>query len=68
MNLDTFRELLSPRGQSALAAAAALAPTDAGYLRAFDRLNKRTPAELAKAALETVLLRIRARPRQSRAD
>jgi len=68
MDLKTFNDLLTPRGQSALAAAAALSPTEAGYLKAYDRLSRKHPAELARAALETVLLRKRARPRQSHAD
>ena len=61
MDIDTFRELLTPNGQRAIDAAAALAPTDAGFLAAFEKLRKRHPAPLAKAALETVLLRVQAR-------
>lgn len=68
MDLPSFRELLTPAGQSALAAAAALVPTDAGYLGAFERLRKRYPAALAKAALETVLLRQKARAKFARAN
>jgi SAM-dependent methyltransferase len=68
MNLDTFRELLGKRGQVALREAAALAPTEVEYLTAFTKLEKHVPAELARAALETVLLRDRARSRHSRAD
>lgn len=68
MDLATFRKLLTPGGQAALAEAAALEPTEAGFLQAFEKLRKRHPAELAKAALETVLLRERARPRHSLAD
>lgn len=67
MNLDTFRELLGKQGQLALREAAALAPTEAGYLAAFTKLEKHFPGELARAALETVLLRARARTRHSRA-
>src|SRR5215208_4993344 len=68
MDLDTFQHLLTPAGQAALADAAALAPTQAGYLAAFSRLRKRHPPELAKAALETVLLRAKARDKFSLAD
>ena len=68
MDLATFRELLSPHGQAALAAAAALGPTEAAYLTSFDRLRKSYPAHLAKAALETVLLRVRAREKFASAD
>ncbi|HEY2910949.1 MAG TPA: class I SAM-dependent methyltransferase [Gemmataceae bacterium] len=68
MELEAFRELISPIGQEAIADAAALAPTEAEFLRHFEKLRKRYPAELAKAALETVLLRIRAREKHSNAD
>jgi len=68
MELPTFRELLTPRGQAALADAAALAPTEAGFLHAFEKLRKRHPDERARAALETVLLRDRAKPRHSLAE
>src|SRR5512140_268950 len=40
MNLDTFRQLLAPAGQAALAEATALAPTEAAYLACFDALRK----------------------------
>ena len=60
MDLSGFHELLSSAGRRALADAAALAPTEAGYLSAFEKLRKRHAAELARSALETVLLRTRA--------
>jgi SAM-dependent methyltransferase len=68
MDLDTFRELLAPPGRRALAVAASLAPTEAGYLAAFGKLSKQFPAALAHAALETTLLRLRAKLRQPLAD
>jgi SAM-dependent methyltransferase len=68
MDLPTLRELLAPAGRAALADAAALAPTEAGFLGAFEKLRKRHPPALAKAALETVLLRHKARARFSTAD
>ena len=61
MDLATFRELLTPAGRDALASATALAPTEAAFLACFEKLRKGHPAALAKAALETVLLRTRAR-------
>lgn len=67
-DLPTFRELLAAAGRAALADAAALAPTEAGFLAAFEKLRKRHPPPLAKAALETVLLRQKARPRFAAAD
>lgn len=68
MDIGTFQELLSPAGQAVLAAATALQPSDAAFLQSFDRLRKHAPPELAKAALETVLLRQRARVKFSAAD
>jgi SAM-dependent methyltransferase len=68
MDLAAFRELLSQAGQTALADAAALAPTEAGFLATFEKLRKRHSAERARAALETVLLRIRAKAKHSLAD
>jgi SAM-dependent methyltransferase len=68
MNLETFRQLLAPAGQAALAEAVALAPTEPAFLGCFEQLRKRHPPELAKAALETALLRIRARNKFVAAD
>ncbi len=60
MDLPTFRQLTSPEGATALAAAAALAPTDATHLAVLARLRKRFSPELAAAAVETALLRRKA--------
>ncbi|MBA4066803.1 MAG: SAM-dependent methyltransferase [Isosphaera sp.] len=68
MDLVTFRQLLTPSGRDALAAAAALAPTEAAFLACFEKLRKRHPDALAKAALETVLLRGRAGAKFTAAD
>lgn len=68
MEFEVFRRLLAPAGQVALADATALSPTEAGFLACFEQLRKRHPAELAKAAVETTLLRIRARDKFSQAD
>jgi SAM-dependent methyltransferase len=68
MDTAAFRELLTPPGQAALAAAAALGPTEAGFLATFEKLRKSFPAGLAKAALETALLRERARAKFAVAD
>ncbi len=61
MDIATFAELLTPAGQAAIAAAAAMGPSDPQFLACYQRLQKQFPAALAKAALETVLLRQRAR-------
>jgi SAM-dependent methyltransferase len=68
MNLELFPKLLGPAGQAVLADAAALDPTESAFLSCFDQLRKLHPAELAKAALETALLRIKARARFTHAD
>ncbi len=46
----------------------ALDPTEKTFLAGFNRLSKRHPADLARAALETALLRRKARAKFSRAD
>lgn len=68
MNLATFETLLTPLGQQALAAAAELAPTEELFLPSLTRLQKHFDSELAKAALETVILRRKARAKFVRAD
>lgn len=67
MDLSTFRILLNGDGQRALAAATALAPTEETFLAHFQRLTKDYPAALARAALETAILRVRAAAKFTRA-
>jgi SAM-dependent methyltransferase len=61
MDIPTFHSLLCPSGQAALAEAARLSPTDASFLACFEALRKRHAPALAKAALETAILRLKAR-------
>lgn len=68
MNLPTFELLLTPAGQQALAAAAELDPTEESFLPCLTRLQKLFDSELAKAALETVILRRKARAKFVRAE
>jgi SAM-dependent methyltransferase len=68
MDLATFRDLLRPEGQSVLRRATELAPTGPTFLACFQRLRKHTTDALAKAALETVLLRQQARPKFPQAE
>ncbi len=68
MDLSTFQALLRPAGQAALAAAAGLAPTEETFLAHLQRLGKAYPAELAKAALETAILRVKAAAKFTRAE
>jgi hypothetical protein len=60
MNLPTFRWLLSPEGQRALAIAADLPLTDASHLADLERLRRSYAPDQAAAVLETVRLRRRA--------
>ena len=68
MNLTAFETLLTPSGQSAIAAATELNPTEESFLAGLTKLQKHFPSELAKGALETAILRARARSKFTRAD
>jgi hypothetical protein len=68
MDPHTFRELLSATGARALADATALEPNEATFLACANKLRKGYSPELARAALETVLLRTKARAKFARAD
>lgn len=68
MNLAAFHELLTPIGQAALTRAAALGPTEATFLACFEKLRKDYPPELTKAAIETVILRGKARVKFTQAE
>lgn len=57
MDLQTFRLLLGPQGQEALDAAMELEPREVDFLGDFTMLNRRFPPGLARAALETAILR-----------
>jgi hypothetical protein len=61
MDLQAFRLLLSPAGQEALQAAAALEPREEAFLTHFTALSRHLPTELARPALETAILRQEAR-------
>lgn len=67
MDLPTLHALLAPTGQAALGAALNAAPTPETFLTHLTRLQKQYPAPLAKAALETVILRAKAAAKFSRA-
>jgi SAM-dependent methyltransferase len=68
MDLETFQSLLTPAGQTALAAAATFEPTEATFLPCFEKLRKAVPPDLARAALETAILRGKARVKFPHAD
>jgi SAM-dependent methyltransferase len=67
MDLSSFAALLTPNGQDALAEAVQLPPGDEHFLANLGPLQKRYPAGLAKAALETATLRAKARAKFTRA-
>ncbi|HEX3148236.1 MAG TPA: class I SAM-dependent methyltransferase [Gemmataceae bacterium] len=68
MDLVAFHRLLTSEGQAALAAATALAPTEATFLSHHQRLSKQVPSDLVKAALETAILRRKAAGKFTQAD
>ncbi|MBI5052955.1 MAG: SAM-dependent methyltransferase [Chloroflexi bacterium] len=68
MNLLTLQSLISNLGQDALGVAASLNPTEESFLPCLTKLQKQFDSDLAKAALETVILRRKAQTKFSRAD
>ena len=60
MDPASFRNLLTDSGQEALVTAEALQPREVDYLQHFQVLNRLYPADLARAALETAILRLEA--------
>ncbi len=68
MEISTFEKLLTPGGQRALADAVELDPTLAKFPACVDRLAKSFPRDLARAAVETVLLRQKASGKFARAS
>ncbi len=57
MDLESFRALLGPAGQQAIQLAAASRPSEQTFLSHFQTLTRQLPAPLARAALETAILR-----------
>lgn len=68
MDLAAFRQLLTPAGAQALEAAQAREPREEDFLRHFAALSRSLPAGLARAALETAILRQEARAKFSQAE
>lgn len=60
MDVHSLRSLLQPQGHVAVAEAEACRPTEERFLTCLNQLQKRHGTELAKAALELVLVRRRA--------
>jgi hypothetical protein len=57
MDLPAFQALFTPQGEAALADAVALQPREGDFLTHFTSLSHKYPANLARAALETAILR-----------
>lgn len=57
MHLQVFRDLISPAGQEVLQAAESGSPSEADFLADFQRLSRKYPQDLARAALEIAVLR-----------
>lgn len=68
MNLELFEQLLTPHGQRILALAVELHPTDKTFLPAYERVRKIGTNEVAKAAVEQAILRVKARAKFPDAD
>jgi hypothetical protein len=60
MDISSLRALLTPQGQKVLAEAAARQPREQDYLSHLSALSRSYPTELARAALETAILRLEA--------
>lgn len=57
MDLTSLEALFSPYGQTVLQSAQALQPHEVEYLRHYQTLCRKFPAELVRPALETAILR-----------
>jgi hypothetical protein len=68
MDLDSLQRLQTPDGRRALAESMQLLPDEQTFLACFNRLSRRYPSDLARAALETALLRRRAASKFCRAE
>ena len=68
MDLASFKLLFSKAGQDALATAVQLEPVETDYLLHFQNLEKIYPPGVARAALETAILRREARTKFPQAD
>ena len=68
MDLTSFAQLLTPYGQEALKAAQLLEPREVDYLYHYQKLSRVYPSDLAQAALETAILRSKARTKFPQAE
>ena len=68
MDLENFRDLLTPIGQNALATAMDVDPREKDFLTHFQNLSKIYPREIARGALEIAILRGEAKSKFPQAD
>jgi hypothetical protein len=68
VDLETFHGLLTLLGQETLHAAQELEPREAQFLQHFQTLERRFPSSLARAALETAILRREAAQKFTQAE
>ncbi len=68
MDLKSFRQLITPAGSELLNLISQIKPKEEDYLLHFQRLSRQFSADLVHAALETVILRQRARAKFPFAD
>jgi hypothetical protein len=68
MDLEGLERLFQPDGAAALEEAVRLEPDEPSYLSCHNRLSRRYPGVIARAALETALLRRRAAGKFTRAQ
>ena len=68
MDRASFQLLLTSSGQEALKAAASLEPREIDFLGHFEALSRQYPRDLARAALETAILRTEAQRKLPSAD
>jgi hypothetical protein len=68
MDIHAFHDLLTENGQWALESAMAFEPREKDFLADFEMLARRFPRQLARAALETAILRREAAVKFPRAE
>jgi SAM-dependent methyltransferase len=61
VELSSFRKLLTPEGSAALREAERYSPREEDFLPVFSALSRDIPADMARAALETAILRAEGR-------
>ena len=68
MDLASFKRLMTPAGQEALAHAQQMEPREVDFLRLYQHLEKTHPRDLARAALEIAVLRLEGSSKYPQSD